>query len=228
MTKKVLIASSKDWISEEDFQSFKNDLEVIFIKNRDDFSIENVSRINPEYIFVVHWSWIVRKDFIDRFKPIMFHTAPLPMGRGGSPIQNLILAGYKESPVWALLMSEELDAGDLIISRQISLDGKLSEIFLRIKKVVLEMIMEISQGGWQAFPQKGETTVFSRLSTSDNQIRPGQSLEKVYDQIRMVDDRNYQKTYLYVDGYKLEFSDAELGSEELLARVRITVDTNNV
>ena len=45
---------------------------------------------------------------------IVFHTAPLPYGRGGSPIQNLIVRGHiSPAPVCALKMVSGLDEGPI-------------------------------------------------------------------------------------------------------------------
>ena len=40
---------------------------------------------------------------------IVYNTASLPYGRGGSPITNLIINGCESSPVCAIAMTKELE-----------------------------------------------------------------------------------------------------------------------
>lgn len=39
----------------------------------------------------------------------------LPYGRGGSPVQNLILNGHKKTIISALNVTKDLDAGDVYL-----------------------------------------------------------------------------------------------------------------
>ena len=95
----------------------------LFFENSGYSSRKLIRKFNPDYIFFPHWNWIVPKSVHTNFKCILFHTAPLSYGRGGSPIQNLILKGYKNVPVCALEMIEELDAGPILIKKNINLKG---------------------------------------------------------------------------------------------------------
>ena len=47
------------------------------------------------------------------------------------------------------------------------------------------------------------------------------NISYIYDQIRMVDDINYPNAYLDIGDYRLEFSRAKLGYEEIIADVKI-------
>ena len=67
----------------------------------------------------------------------------MPYGRGGSPIQNLIINGYTSSPVCALKMTEKIDAGPIYAKQNISLHGTLNDIFSRINTVTNKLIHKI-------------------------------------------------------------------------------------
>ncbi len=58
-------------------------------------------------------------NIIKNYNCICFHTAPLPYGRGGSPIQNLIKRNYKKTPICALKMSNKIDAGPIFLKKNI-------------------------------------------------------------------------------------------------------------
>lgn len=53
----------------------------------------------------------------------------VPYGRGGSPLQNLILAGHADTQLTALKMVEEMDAGPVYAKRPLSLEGKAQDIY---------------------------------------------------------------------------------------------------
>ena len=88
-----VIASSKDWFEEHPKSNEYRNLNLFVITKKENLSLEYLETINPRYIFFPHWSWKVSSEIYERFECVVFHTAPLPYGRGGSPIQNLILNG---------------------------------------------------------------------------------------------------------------------------------------
>lgn len=81
------------------------------ITDPDELTIDNLSSIRPRYIFFPHWSHKVPAEIIDRYECVCFHETDVPYGRGGSPLQNLIERGHKDTVVTALRMVEDFDAG---------------------------------------------------------------------------------------------------------------------
>ena len=57
---------------------------------------------------------------------------------GGSPIQNLILRKLKSTPVCALKMTKNIDAGPVYLKETIKLSGNLDLIFDKISIVILK------------------------------------------------------------------------------------------
>ena len=93
MKDKILIACSKNWFVKNKFVRIflkKNKNKFIIISKKKDLNLSNLNKINPKIIFFPHWSHIVSEKIIIKYNCICFHTSPLPYGRGGSPIQNLI------------------------------------------------------------------------------------------------------------------------------------------
>ena len=103
-----VVASSKDWFINHKKSEAYNKLNITEITTKENLTLENLEKINPRYIFFPHWNWKVDSAIYERFECVVFHTAPLPYGRGGSPIQNLILKGLTSSPVCALKMTDIL------------------------------------------------------------------------------------------------------------------------
>ena len=175
----------------------------------------------PDYVFFTHWNWIVQKEMHEQFNCIVFHTAPLPYGRGGSPIQNLILEGFKETPVCAVKMTDELDAGPIYASSNVSLAGPLTSIFSRINSAINDLISEILDKNPLPADQLGEPHVFKRLTGVDNEIPKGLKLEEIYDRIRMVDHADYPNAFITYGDIKIELSNAQLSRDTMEVKCTI-------
>ena len=99
MKKKIIIATIKSWNIKNALKlkkNFINKYEVKIITKKEDLTYEKIIKINPEYIFLPHWSWIIPEEIYNNFECVVFHMTDLPFGRGGSPLQNLILRGIKK------------------------------------------------------------------------------------------------------------------------------------
>lgn len=80
----------------------------------------------------------------------------LPYGRGGSPLQNLIVRGLTATKLSALRVEVGLDTGPVYLKMDLSLSGTAEEIFVRVNKLVGKMIVEIIQNNLQPVPQEGD------------------------------------------------------------------------
>ena len=138
---KIMVCNSKEWFKLSD-QLLSNH-QILSIKKKDELNLETLDRFKPDLVFFPHWNWIVSNEIFEKYTCILFHTAPLPFGRGGSPIQNLIKCGYKKSPVCALAMSEGIDTGPIYDQIDISLQGPLSEILDRLNNVVNLLMLRL-------------------------------------------------------------------------------------
>ena len=188
-----------------------------------ELTVEKIKLINPKFVFFPHWSHIVPNEILNITTCVCFHEADLPYGRCGSPLQNLISLGHRETVVTALKMSEELDAGPIYLKRPISLEGLAEEIFLRTAYVVAEMIKVIITENPIPFEQVGKPTLFKRRKPSESIIPEDKdNLIELYDHIRMLDAEGYPKAFLESGGFRFEISRPALKTSEILADVRIT------
>jgi methionyl-tRNA formyltransferase len=222
----IIIASSKKWFINK---LTKNEINSKFeiISEKEDLNIENLKSIDPKYIFFPHWNWKVPSNIYENFKCVLFHIAPLPEGRGGSPIQNLILRKHSIAPLNAIQMVEEMDAGPVYLSKNLDLSGKLSEIFERATPIIISMINEILEREPNPKPQIGIPTYFRRRTNIDNELPiDNEDLHHLYDFIRMLDDDEYPKPYLDIGVYRIFFYTAEIKNNEIMSHVKITKKLN--
>src|SRR5262249_6311517 len=78
-------------------------------------SLEDLHRMKPGAIFFPRWNWKVPNKVVASFECIAFHAAPLPFGRGGSPIQNMIARGFSQTKLTAFRMNANFDDGDIYL-----------------------------------------------------------------------------------------------------------------
>jgi len=187
-----------------------------------------VAAINPEWIFVPHWSHLIPESIWDHCPTVIFHMTDLPYGRGGSPLQNLIQRGHSSTMVTALRCTAELDAGDIYLKEPLSLHGTAEEIFLRADGLIEAMIKRIVREQPTPQPQRGEATLFQRRKPAQSNLATCSSgdLSAWADQLRMLDGEGYPHAYLEAHGMRLEFRRAGRSSDGLYADVRI-VSLNN-
>ena len=219
-----IVATLRPWNIEAYHKTIKNfPGRWHLITEPQDLTVDKIKAIGPKYIFFPHWSHIVPKEILDTATCVCFHETDLPYGRGGSPLQNLIARGHRETVVTALRMSEELDAGPVYLKRPLSLEGLAEEIFIRAAGVVADMIKTIITENPQPKKQTGKPTVFKRRKPSQSRIADGTStLAELFDHIRMLDASGYPGAFLESGGFRYEFSRPALKTGEIVADVRIT------
>ena len=71
-----------------------------------------------DFIVVVAYGKFLPKVFLDRFVCINLHPSLLPKFRGPAPIQYALLHGEKETGVSIMMLTEEMDAGDLLMQEK--------------------------------------------------------------------------------------------------------------
>lgn len=226
---RYIVAAIRPWnIQEyhETISKFPGDWKLI--SDPKDLTVEMLEKFQPRYIFFPHWGAKVSKEITDRFECVCFHSTDLPYGRGGSPIQNLIARGHHDTKVTALKMIQELDAGPIYFKKPLSLKGSAQEIFLRLSKTVSEMIHEMILNEPKSSPQNGEPTLFQRRTPQMSEI-PSKinSLEELYNHIRMLDAEEYPKAFLQYGDLKLEFKKAKKTADGLSAEVTFSFVKEN-
>ena len=200
---------------------------LVRLRDRRDLASEVLEQIRPDFVFFPHWSWLIPEEIHSQFNCVIFHMTDLPYGRGGSPLQNLIVRGHRATKLTALKCISELDAGPVYLKRLLSLAGTAEEILRRASALMEEMIVEIVESRPIPVPQQGEVVEFKRRRPEDGNMASLEKLEQVFDFIRMLDAEGYPLAFLKTVHLRLEFSEARLGEEFVEAKVRIKKEIND-
>ena len=219
---KYIIASEKKW-HDTCFAQLQKCVraEWVRINASSDLTLEKIDEINPKYLFFLHWSYIIPPSIYEKYDCVVFHMTDLPYGRGGSPLQNLIIRGHKTTKLSALKVQKGIDTGDIYLKKELSLHGTAEEIFIRAGILMVEMIKEIVEKKIIPIPQEGDPVLFKRRKPEEGDIRHLNSLEDVYDYIRMLDCESYPPAFIENENFRFEFTKASLKNNTVIANVRI-------
>lgn len=199
------------------------------LQAQQELTYETLDAFSPRYVFFPHWSWIIPRNIWERFECVVFHMTDLPYGRGGSPLQNLILRGHQDTHISALRCCEGVDAGPIYMKRPLSLLGTAEEIYIRANTIIQNMIIDILNENPVPIPQYGEIINFKRRTPEESNLDGAQTLEELFDRIRMMDAEGYPPAFWDVGKFQLQFSRASLKMGKLIADVTIRMrDEENV
>lgn len=175
------------------------------------------------YVFFLHWNWLVPESVWKNHECVCFHMTDVPYGRGGSPLQNLIVRGHKNTKLTALRMVKEMDAGHVYVKQDLSLKGTAKEIYERAGELSFEIIQWMigNQPKPEPEPQIGEPVVFKRRKPHQSVLPGSGTIEGLYDHIRMLDAPTYPPAFIDFGDFVIEFSGAQLEGQELKASVNI-------
>lgn len=217
-----LIVSNKKWHRKYlEFLEENTGEEFVFIGNKEEFNLDFLKEVNPRYIFFPHWSYLIPKEIYETYKCIIFHMTDLPFGRGGSPLQNLISRKIYATQLSAIECIDKIDAGPVYLKRPLSLYGTAEEIYLRAAKLTAEIIAEIVKKRIQPVPQQGEHVLFKRRKPEEGNIENLNSLEEIFDYIRMLDAEGYPAAFFENKKFRFEFTRASLKPNCIQADVKI-------
>lgn len=193
-----------------------------FVAQREELTTASLRAINPRFVFFLHWSWKVPAEIVNGFECVCFHMTDVPYGRGGSPLQNLIVRGHEETMISALRMTQEFDAGPVYLKEPMRLEGRAEDIYIRAGEVAAKMIARIIREEMTPVPQSGEAVVFERRKPEQSNLAGLQLLSEVYDYIRMLDAEQYPHAFLEAGSFRFEFTRAVRHHDRVVAEVSIT------
>lgn len=183
----------------------------------------DVDKLAPDYIFFLHWSWKVPTKIVSKYECICFHMTDVPYGRGGSPLQNLMVRGHDFTKLTAMRMVEGLDKGPVYLQRELSLEGSAESIYIRASHLAAHMIEHIIYEHPEPESQTGEVVTFRRRKPEESRIIGVLTPPELDRFIRMLDAEGYPRAFIEYGPFRYEFSRAALyGGGVVRADVTIT------
>jgi len=202
--------------------------EVDYVKlfpNSNVIVMDKASKIDPNiinefaYLLFSGWSWKIDKEIYEKIPCIIYHISPAPKYRGGSPIQHQILAGEKTSAVTLLRAVEKFDSGKIYAQEEISLKGKLKDIFDEIVRGSVIGTIKMFKGLYEETlvphtQDESKATYCKRRKPSDSEITKQdlvtKNSEQIYDFVRALQDPYPNAFVKCLEGSILLLKDADL------------------
>ncbi len=157
---------------------------------KDPEEAESFTALKADAAVVAAYGLLLPAAFLDapRFGCLNVHASLLPRWRGAAPIQHAILAGDGDSGITIMKVTEELDAGDILLAESLpitpqttaqSLHDELSELGARLMVTALE---GMAGGSLTPHPQPQEGVTYAgKLTAAEGRLqwsRPAGELER--------------------------------------------------
>lgn len=156
-------------------------------------SLEFLKGLNPDLFVVIAYGQILSRKILDipRVLPINIHASALPKYRGAAPINWAIINGEKTTGITVIKMTREMDAGPVILKREIEITDDDTSLTLEEKlsklagQMLLTAISFIDAGDYDLKPQDPDAvTLAPKLKKEDGRIDWNKPAGEVYNLIR--------------------------------------------
>ncbi|MFF6909583.1 methionyl-tRNA formyltransferase [Streptomyces sp. NPDC012389] len=185
----------------------------VIIRNRpDDELVERLKEVAPDIIVANNWrTWMPPEIYnLPVHGTLNIHDSLLPAYAGFSPLIWALINGEPEVGVTAHLMDEELDAGDIVVQRSVTVGptDTATDLFHRtvdlIAPVTTEALGLIASGQTEFTPQdRSKASFFHKRAEEDIRIDwnwPAEDLERL---IR-AQSAPYPSAFTFHKGQRLE------------------------
>jgi methionyl-tRNA formyltransferase len=147
---------------------------------RDGSTQAALSALSPDLLVVAAYGRIIPGSVLalPRLGAINVHPSLLPAYRGPSPIQAAIADGAATTGVTIMYITDELDAGDIILQQEVPIgaDETAGELEARLAAIGAELLVEavrlIARGEAPRRPQdQSRATYTGKITKEDGRIR---------------------------------------------------------
>ncbi|MBS1259271.1 MAG: Methionyl-tRNA formyltransferase [Candidatus Scalindua arabica] len=164
----------------------------------DEHVLEKLKELNPDVIVVVAFGQKISDRILDlpKHKCVNIHASLLPKYRGAAPINWAIVNGETETGITTIIMSEKMDAGEMIDQKSVAIDpeetaGELGNRLSRLgAETLLESLMQIETGSVKYTQQDEElVSLAPKIKKEDGLINWNQGEKEIHDFVRGMNPR---------------------------------------
>ena len=195
----------------------QNNIPVFTPENfKEGSEIDRLKKINCDVLVVAAYGIILSKDIlkIPRFGALNIHASLLPRYRGAAPIQRAILAGEKKTGITIMQMNEKLDAGEIILQKEIEIkeNNTAQEIHDKLAniggKLINDVLKKIEKGEQIKLTPQDEkkVTYAQKIRTEETKINWNKSAKEILRQIKAFGG------WLRINKQRIKIFDADISS----------------
>ncbi|MBO7222356.1 MAG: methionyl-tRNA formyltransferase [Clostridia bacterium] len=198
--------------------------------------IEDIEALAPDLVITAAFGQILSDRFlaIPRLGVINVHASLLPLHRGASPIQSSMLAGDKVTGITIMKTVKEVDAGDMLLKKEIEIspDDYADTLFDKMAVLggdaIVEAVRLIDEGRAVFTPQDhSKATHCVKISKAEGKINFDTTAEHLRNFVHAMIP--WPSAYTYINGKLLKVIDVDIiddNSTELAGTV-IKADRQN-
>ena len=135
---------------------------------------------------------LVPPDFFNCFSKgaVNVHPSLLPRWRGAAPIERALMAGDKKTGVCLQVMTEQLDAGDIIGQKEFPLEGEDTSVEVYQKAIqatgelLRDTLIPFVKDRIQPIPQAGKITFAKKIQKAEGLIQWEKTASLIHNQVR--------------------------------------------
>lgn len=171
----------------------------------------------PDIVVTAAFGQILSKEFLEipKIAVLNVHGSILPKYRGASPIQQAVIDGEKETGISIMRTVYDLDAGDILLCKKISIDKSDTSqtLFDKVAQLggeaIIEAIKLIESGEYSFTPQDHTKATYTKMiKKEDARIDFNKSAEEVYNHIRGM--YNWPIAFFTVDDQIIKVHESEV------------------
>jgi methionyl-tRNA formyltransferase len=189
------------------------------IRNNPGF-VSELTALHADCFIVAAYGKILPKEILQlpRLGCINIHGSLLPKYRGAAPVHRAILAGEPVTGVTIMYMAEELDAGDMLSSRQTEIGGKTAaQLYTELSemgaKLLVETLRDLEAGKAKRVKQDEALVSYAPMLTKEEgRMNFSRSAAELERQIRGL--HPWPSAYTVYNGQVVKIWEAEIADAE--------------
>lgn len=183
--------------------------------------VEQLKMIEPDLFVTCAFGQFLTTAVLDipKYGTVNVHGSLLPKYRGAAPIHWAIINGEQKTGVTTMLTVLKLDAGDILLKREIEISDDMTAGQLHDKmsvvgaELLLETIQQMEKGNITPIPQnEAEVTYAPRICRDTGEIVWSSSARTIHNLVRGTTP--WPVAYAYLNGERMRICKTEVYDEE--------------
>ncbi len=208
-------------------EALRINADVLQPEKLDKSFLEEFRALNADICVVASYGKIIPGQFLDipEYGFINIHPSLLPKYRGPSPIQQPILNGDEETGVCIIEVTEEMDAGPILLVEKLKLTGsetagELHDALAEIGASLIVEAMEQKKNGTAVYTEQDhEAVIFcTKIEKNDGLIIWDKTADEIQRHVRAMTPWPGAFTFIQNSGRRLKVSEVKAVRTDTVAQ----------
>lgn len=152
---------------------------------------EELKDLEIEKIVVVAYGLFIPENIFENWPCVNLHPSLLPKYRGPSPLQSALLNGDKLTGITTMLISKEMDAGDILLQKTISITenmdiNELHDLCANEGALLISETLKQDLNQLRKKQDDSAAVICKKISDEDSHLKSGLSPQKIHNIVRAI------------------------------------------